>query len=142
MTKSLYAVPDSLDVYYDGQNIFSSGLLSSSGQFVIAYGPGASDSLTIVVDQDGALPFSLWTYTPTIDSGPRPTLTVAKSSDGNLLIVAQIAPTLMAYECVLESTTDFVNWTAISTNSFPANRMITNSLPAAASMNFFRANVR
>ena len=47
----MYGVPDRMDVYYDGVNIFSTttlnpptGLISGAGQFVIPYGPGVATS--------------------------------------------------------------------------------------------------
>ena len=41
---SFYDLPDDMRVYYDGQLIFDSGLVSYSGATNIAYGPGASTS--------------------------------------------------------------------------------------------------
>ena len=63
-----YSLPDTLDVYYDGVDIFSSGLVNNSGQFTIPYGPGISSNLVIVMDKPGSGvdPLSLWTYTPTV----------------------------------------------------------------------------
>lgn len=66
---NFYSIPDTMDVYYDGAIIFSSGLVSESGQFVIPYG-GSSSSLSIVMDQAGASPGTLWEYTPTVTPEP------------------------------------------------------------------------
>lgn len=65
---NFYVVPDTMDVYYDGADIFSSGLISGGGQFDIPYGPGSSDSITIIMDQEGVIEpgDDVWTYTPTI----------------------------------------------------------------------------
>ncbi|MEI7730301.1 MAG: PEP-CTERM sorting domain-containing protein [Verrucomicrobiota bacterium] len=62
-----YAIPDTLDVFYDNKAIFSSGLISGTGQFVVPYGPGESTSLTIVMNlADGNYPGTAWQYTPTV----------------------------------------------------------------------------
>jgi PEP-CTERM motif len=50
-----YALPDTMDVFFNGANIFSSGPVSGSGEFVIPYGPAPSADFTIVIDQGGAL---------------------------------------------------------------------------------------
>ena len=63
-------VPDTLDVYYDGKDIYSSGLVSGIGQFNIPYGPGDSTSLTIVMNQDNFAPGTAWAYTPTVVPEP------------------------------------------------------------------------
>jgi hypothetical protein len=71
-------------------------------------------------------------------------LTISDLGNGNLQIVAS-GPTgefFRAYLCVLESTTDFVNWTAISTNTFPYNGMVTNIVQTTNSMRFYRFEVR
>jgi subtilisin-like proprotein convertase family protein len=58
------AEPDSIDVYYDGVDIFSRANVSFTGQFVIPYGPGASTNLTIVMNQNGnPSATTLWTNT-------------------------------------------------------------------------------
>jgi hypothetical protein len=68
---NFFAVPDTMDVYYGGTDIFSSGLVSYSGQFVIPYGPGPDTSLMIVMNQGGtALPATVWQYQPTIVPEP------------------------------------------------------------------------
>jgi hypothetical protein len=64
------SIPDTLDVYYEGANVFSSGWVSGSGQFVIPYGPGMSDTLSIVMDQLPMYPDTLWMYTPTVVPEP------------------------------------------------------------------------
>ena len=60
---NFYSVPDTMDIYYNGLNIFSSGPVSGSGEFVIPYEPGPSSDFTIVIDQAGVLsPTTLWSY--------------------------------------------------------------------------------
>ncbi len=62
-----YNVPDSMDVYYDGVNIFSTGLISGNGQFQIPYGPGVGTSISIVMNQGGNPNIgTAWVYTPTV----------------------------------------------------------------------------
>src|SRR5437899_9283307 len=41
-----FSIPDTLDVYYEDVDIFSSGWVQRSGQFDIPYGPGNSTNLT------------------------------------------------------------------------------------------------
>jgi hypothetical protein len=68
---NFFSIPDTLDVYYDNLDIFSSGFVVGSGQFIIPYGPGASSSITIIVNQDGnPEPGDLWQYTPSIVPEP------------------------------------------------------------------------
>jgi hypothetical protein len=69
---NFFSVPDTMDVYDDDANIFSSGLVSGTGRFVIPYGPGSSTSLTIVMDQAIGSPGTLWQYTPTVEPVPEP----------------------------------------------------------------------
>ena len=55
-------LPDTLDVYYGPDHVFSSGPTSGAGQFAIPYGPGLSSSLEIVMNQDGGLASTVWQY--------------------------------------------------------------------------------
>jgi len=66
-----YILPDTLDVYYDGTDIFTSGLVQGAGQFVIPFGPGLETSLMIVINQEGNLATTAWTYQPTVVPEPR-----------------------------------------------------------------------
>ena len=66
-----FAIPDSIDVYYEGQNIYSSGgLVSVTNAFVTAnFGPGTETNLVIVVN--GVVNTETntsWEYTATIVS--------------------------------------------------------------------------
>jgi subtilisin-like proprotein convertase family protein len=61
---NFYTVPDEMVVQYQGTNIFDSGIVNGSGVFTIAYGPGASTQLTVIMNPivyagDG----DLWDYT-------------------------------------------------------------------------------
>jgi hypothetical protein len=69
---NFFTIPDSLDVYYDNSDIFSSGVVSGGGQFIVPYGPGLSSSITIVVNQDGNPfgPSDAWQYIPSIVPEP------------------------------------------------------------------------
>ena len=68
-----YTIPDKLDVFYDGAEVFGSGLVAGTGHFDIPYGPGVSDSLFLVIDKDGATdPNTAWQYTPSIAAVPEP----------------------------------------------------------------------
>jgi hypothetical protein len=61
-----FVIPDTLDVYYDNKNIFSSGQVQYSGQFNIPYGPGNSTNLIIVINKDFGDPVTNWKYTPSV----------------------------------------------------------------------------
>src|SRR5207249_6846386 len=68
---NFFTIPDTLDVYYQETNIFSSGLLSGSGEFVIPYGRGSETTLTIVMNQaGGATDVTRWQYQPTVVPEP------------------------------------------------------------------------
>jgi hypothetical protein len=75
---------------------------------------------------------------------PAPTaiLTATTLADGNLQIVASIGPQVRAYGCVLHSTTDLATWTAISTNTFPGDGLVTNIVQTTNSMCFYKVEVR
>jgi hypothetical protein len=66
-----YMMPDTMSVYYDGVSIFNSGWISGGGQFTIPYGPGASTSLMIVMNEGVEWNVAtVWTYTPSIIPEP------------------------------------------------------------------------
>ncbi len=67
---NFFTIPDTLDVFYGGSDIFSSGSVSNAGQFVVNYGPGnSSDALTIVMNQGGNPNLATaWEYTATVVS--------------------------------------------------------------------------
>ena len=64
-----FTVPDDLRVYYDGNRIFDTGLISGSSTISVDFGPGASDNVSIVMNEAGSNPFGTngdaWTYTVT-----------------------------------------------------------------------------
>jgi subtilisin-like proprotein convertase family protein len=65
-----FTIPDDLRVYYDGNRIFDSGLINGAGRFVIDFGPGASSSITIVMNEGGNSDTNTaWNYTATVVSG-------------------------------------------------------------------------
>ncbi|MGC9036296.1 MAG: Calx-beta domain-containing protein, partial [Verrucomicrobiia bacterium] len=66
---NFYSVPDSIRVYYDGNLIFDTGITNGSGTNVIAYGPGNSTYVTIVVNEGSGDPGTVWDYTAMITSG-------------------------------------------------------------------------
>jgi subtilisin-like proprotein convertase family protein len=48
-----YALPDDMHVYYEGALIYDSGFVSNTGMTNLAFGPGASTLLTIVMNEGG-----------------------------------------------------------------------------------------
>jgi hypothetical protein len=69
---------------------------------------------------------------------PTITLTASPLSNGSFQIVASTTPTVQAYYCVFQSTTDFIHWTAISTNTFSFNLAATNIVQTTNTMTFYR----
>ena len=62
-----FAAPDSMDVYYDGMDVFSTGLINGAGTFTVPFGPGVGNSITIIMDQNGnSGGNSTWIYTPEV----------------------------------------------------------------------------
>lgn len=48
-----YSLPDDMRVYYEGTLLYDSGLVSSTGSTMVAYGPGNSTGLTVVMNEGG-----------------------------------------------------------------------------------------
>jgi subtilisin family serine protease/subtilisin-like proprotein convertase family protein len=67
---NFFQEPDTIDVFYGANDIFSPGPTSLAGEFFIPFGPGVAPNLTIVMNQGGNTnnPTTLWQYTPTIIS--------------------------------------------------------------------------
>ncbi len=77
-----YTIPDDMRVYYDGNRIFDSGMISGAGRFVIDFGPGASSSISIVMNEGGNTNKSTaWTYTATVVSGTFNYLTFTENTN-------------------------------------------------------------
>jgi subtilisin-like proprotein convertase family protein len=61
-----YTLPDSMHVYYEGNLLFDSGMISGSGSTTLTYGPGLSTELAIVMNEGGNLDSNTaWFYTVT-----------------------------------------------------------------------------
>jgi subtilisin-like proprotein convertase family protein len=61
-----YALPDDMRIYYEGQLLYDSGLVSSAGVTNINYGPGNSTSITIIMNEGGNVDTNTaWFYTVT-----------------------------------------------------------------------------
>jgi len=81
----------------------------------------------------------LATHLPAPIQPPTPTLTISALGDGTMQIIASDC----GFESQVEfsSTTNFVNWTAISTNTASDDGVVTNIVQATNSLNFYRAAV-
>jgi subtilisin-like proprotein convertase family protein len=61
-----YTIPDRMTVYYEGNVIWDSGMISGAGTQTITFGPGASTVVTIIMNQGGnGNQSTRWTYTVT-----------------------------------------------------------------------------
>jgi subtilisin-like proprotein convertase family protein len=65
-----FTVPDRMTIYYEGAQIFDSGVISGAGTFAVDYGPG-SDTNVVIVMNEGNNPntSTAWRYTATVYSG-------------------------------------------------------------------------
>ena len=63
-----FTIPDDLRVYYEGQRIFDSGVVSGSGTYSVDFGPGSATNVVIIMNQDGngQTNSDLWTYDATV----------------------------------------------------------------------------
>ncbi len=62
----MYAAPDDMRVYYGGNLIYDSGLVSSSNTVNIPYGPGADTAVTIIMNEGNNWnPGTWWFYSVT-----------------------------------------------------------------------------
>jgi len=60
-------VPDRMRVYYEGELIYDTRLVSGASTFEIGYGPGTSTELLIVVNEGGSTrPATRWSYTASV----------------------------------------------------------------------------
>jgi hypothetical protein len=75
---------------------------------------------------------------------PPTVLTTSALGNGQLQITAfgPTGPFTREVDCVLQSTADFTHWTAISTNKFPNDGMVTNVVQTTNSVSFYRVEVR
>jgi len=78
-------------------------------------------------------------HLPAPTQPPLPTLLISDLGGGNFQIIASNCGYQSQVE--LSATTDFVNWTAISTNTASDGGVVTNIVQATNSMNFYRAAV-
>jgi subtilisin-like proprotein convertase family protein len=64
---NMYLLPDTMDVYYDGVDIWASGLVSFTGETNISFGPGVSTDVVIIMDEwNNTDTNTLWEYTATV----------------------------------------------------------------------------
>jgi subtilisin-like proprotein convertase family protein len=63
ITWNFFQVPDQMDVYYQSNLIFSTGLVSYQGSTNISFGPGTSTKIEVVMDATYHPPSTFWTYT-------------------------------------------------------------------------------
>jgi hypothetical protein len=70
---------------------------------------------------------------------PTVALSVHPPNDGYLQIIASTTLTVQRYNCVFQSSTDFVSWTAISTNEFSNSLTATNIVQTTNTATFYRA---
>jgi subtilisin-like proprotein convertase family protein len=77
-----FPIPDDMRVYYDGNRIFDSGMISGPGRFAIEFGPGASSSITILMNEGGnSNTNTQWTYTAMVVNGTFNYLTFTENTN-------------------------------------------------------------
>src|SRR5204863_4945466 len=65
-----FGIPDDLRVYYDGDLLFDTGLISGAGTFSVEFGPGVSTNLVVVMNEgDNNNQGTLWNYTAAVITG-------------------------------------------------------------------------
>jgi hypothetical protein len=69
------------------------------------------------------------------------TLTVSTLANGNVQIISSCNPPVSQSAFVLQSTTDFVHWTGISTNIVAGSFMVTNIIQTTNIMMFYRGKL-
>jgi subtilisin-like proprotein convertase family protein len=63
ITWNFFTIPDTMDVYYQGTNIFSTGLVNYQGSTNLTFGPGISTQIEVVMDATNHPDSTYWTYT-------------------------------------------------------------------------------
>ena len=64
ITYDFYSIPDTMDVVYDGQTIYQTGSINGSGSLTIAFGPGSSKLVQVIMNKGGnSNTGTLWQYT-------------------------------------------------------------------------------
>jgi hypothetical protein len=90
----------------------------------------------------GGSPFTLAVYATAV---PEPVttvmLTVSTLASSNVQIISSCSPPVSQSTFVLQSTTDFVNWTGISTNIVVGGFMVTNIIQTTNLMIFYRGKL-
>jgi subtilisin-like proprotein convertase family protein len=63
-------LPDQMQIFYENNVIFDTGLISGTGNFSVDFGPGAATNVVIVMNPgNNSNTNTQWSYTPTIVSG-------------------------------------------------------------------------
>ena len=64
---NFFTIPDRMKIYYEGQLIYDTGLISGSGALTVNYGRGGSTNVTIVMNEgDNSNTNTMWNYTATL----------------------------------------------------------------------------
>jgi hypothetical protein len=88
---NFYQRPDTMHVYYDGVLIYDSGLVSSTNDISIPFGPGFSTNLVIIMDEGNSSDTNtLWEYTATVTS-PGPACVVFTENTNLALVPIKFA---------------------------------------------------
>ena len=130
-----FTIPDTLDVYYDNINIFSSGWRQHSGQFNVPYGPGNSTSLMIIINKDWSDPNTVWQYAPSVLQSAL--LSIAVNQNGQVTLTWPY--TVDSF--TLESCSDLIapQWQPVTNLSITlANGFYHTTGPIVATNQFFR----
>lgn len=72
VTYDMFFVPDQLRIYYPpqfqgGALIYDTGLVSGTNTFTVAYGPGPSTFVELIMNEGGGLSGTAWVYSATVN---------------------------------------------------------------------------
>jgi len=104
-----YSLPDTMHVYYEGQLIWDSGLVSNAGVTNLHYGPGNSTLITVIMNEGGSSSsLTAWWY-KLISTHARPSYLTFTENTNLALTPIKFAPT------------PFTNFNYFGTVSAPSN---------------------
>lgn len=122
---NFFGIPDSVRVYYDGDQIFDSGFVSGAGTFLIDFGPGFSTNITVVINEENGNNGTAWIYQAIILSG----VTYATFTDNTNFARLPIKFELPPYTNINYRATNYVTNALVLSDGFDAQTAGFNPKP-------------